>query len=58
MDYKKEECKDISKRLCQFCEKNQCCLPSLDWIPQPVPAVENKGHFMTPPPVDTRKKGR
>ena len=36
------------KKLCQFCEKNQSWFPLLDWIPQPVPDVENKGHFMTP----------
>ena len=50
MDYKKEGCKDISKNLCQFCEKNQSCFPLLDWIPQPVPNFENIGHFMPPPP--------
>ena len=48
MDYKKEGWKDISKKLCQFCEKNQYCFPLLKWIPQPAPDVENKGHFMTP----------
>ena len=47
MDYKKEGCKDISNNLCQFCEKNQSCFFLPDWIPQPVPDVENKGHFMT-----------
>ena len=35
------------KKLCQFCEKNQSCFPLLDWIRQPVPDVENKGHFKT-----------